>query len=222
MNLKIHFHSDQKEINSIAEVTSLGDYIRIMHPESHKDFTALEMRWTEEELALSKNGIFVGELSLSPNDLAGLHLVKDPRATSFMLEQDYGKGLKHVSKRLVNAAPLLVNVFADGSDHGTFLRTGRLMEELWLCCTRLNLGVQIINVPHAFLLRYKHNDLDEMHPTLVKEVQNMVDNLQSVIPDYMDKTDMFTMRIFPADPLKPVSVRKELGRYFGFWLRKRT
>ncbi len=215
-DIEVDFIHDKTQIESLAEVVSEGDWLRIMNPVSHHDFISEEMRWNKDELEKMKDGIHVEELNLSPNDLAGLYLVKDEKVVSFMNENGYGKGLKHISKRLIASAPLLLTSFSKAWTNESFLNAGMLMERLWLYCTKNEIGFQVVNVPLAFLLRWKQGDMTDLSKEFHKEVDKMVDKMMTYRSDYKDLTDLFMVRLFVAKPIEPTSVRKGVEQILEF------
>jgi len=210
--LEINFIDTEKEIKILAEVISTGDWLRVMNPASHHDFINEEMRWTKEQIEKEKDGIFVEELNLSQGDLAGLYLVKDKDVISFMNKNNHGHGLKQISAKLINSAPLMLTVFAGSYKEELFVEAGLLLERLWLTCTARNIGFQILNVPIAFLLRLKNNDIDELSDVFKKELLAMGKKMESIHSNYMDKIDLFNIRLFVAEKKKPMSMRKNVDQ----------
>lgn len=214
--LDVKVFSAESAIEKIAEVVSISDRLRVLSSESHHDFTVREMRWTEKELNSKKDGIYVEELELNDSDLAGLYLIKDKEAVEFLRDQDLGKGLQRISSRLIKSASFLVAVYSNEFHTDRFMEAGRLLEQFWLYCTINNIGLQILNVPAAFLLRMKHSDFGDMSENFQKEVYKMDNLMSEVVPDYKNKSDILLFRVFGSLAPKPQSVRLDIKNILCF------
>ena len=194
----------------IGEVVSISDRLRIMHPHSHHDFIYNEMRWKKDQIDEKRDGIFVDELNLTPSNLAGLHLIKDKNVTGFIDSHNLGQGLKEISFKLITASPLIIYTCSPSFNARSFIEAGILMERLWLECTGLNLGFQVLNVPFAFLLRLKNKDLNKFSKLYLEELDEMKNKMTGLFPNWENTTDLFIVRIFPTNNVGGESVRRNL------------
>src|SRR5690606_23954067 len=75
---------DAAQLEKLAQIATKTDLLRMFIPEAHEDFIVKEMRWTEEEVAETENGIGIHTLDLNNNDLVGIKLLKDRRMIDFL------------------------------------------------------------------------------------------------------------------------------------------
>jgi molybdopterin/thiamine biosynthesis adenylyltransferase len=209
--INVLFFEDESERQIIGEVVGISDRLRILHPGAHHDLVNNEMRWDESELKERRNGIFVDELMLSPSDFAGLKLIRDHNVTDFLRAEDGGRGLTRISSKLLTSAPLLIYASTNDFSRKSFFEAGVLMEKIWLYATSCGFGVQVLNVPMAFLLRLKQKDLGDFDEKFLQEVESMSKMMNSVIHDYQKLTDMWLMRLFTTEEKASNSVRLELS-----------
>lgn len=200
----------------LGEVVSISDRLRIMHPGSHHDFIFNEMRWKKDQIDEKRDGIFVDELNLSPSNLAGLHLIKDKNVIEFIDAQKLGQGLKEISYKLVTSSPLIIYTSSMSFNSLSFIEAGILLEKLWLECTALNLGFQVLNVPFAFLLRLKNDDLNNLSQLFLEDIDEMKRKMTTLFPNWGNTTDLFLVRIFPTKSSGGKSVRRNLKEVLVF------
>ena len=168
------------------------------------------MRWKKDQIDEKRDGIFVDELNLTPSNLAGLHLIKDKNVTGFIDSHNLGQGLKEISFKLITASPLIIYTCSPSFNARSFIEAGILMERLWLECTGLNLGFQVLNVPFAFLLRLKNKDLNKFSKLYLEELDEMKNKMTGLFPNWENTTDLFIVRIFPTNNVGGESVRRNL------------
>ena len=215
-NLDIKFITDYKTIDQLADVIATADRLRVLHTEAHWNFTHTEMRWTPELAEARRDGIDVTTLELSNNELAGAKLIKDEKAAAFLRAMNKGHGLKRITRKIVNSAPVMGYVSAEGFDKEMFTEAGKAVERLWLQATAHELGFHILNVPFAFLMRKKQGQMFDIPEDLYPEIDRMWDLMGQAIPGWEERTDIILFRLFNAPPERSRTYRKEVKDLLRF------
>ena len=209
-SIECHYFTGEGDFEKLSDVISTGDFLRLINPKAHADFTESELRWTREEALDSCDGIYTSDLDLSAKDEVALEMIKDGRVTEFLRRNRLGMALRQISRPLVLTSSMMVVTMGNGNEPSDFLDAGRLMEKWWLMCTRAGIGFQVMNVPIAFLLRLKSKETGTLSGEELEETRQLAGIMAELIPNYAEKTDLFIARIFNTNVGKPLSARKSL------------
>jgi tRNA A37 threonylcarbamoyladenosine dehydratase len=127
----------KKLTNIIAEVEKL----RIMHPEGHQNFID-EMRWTNKENELTKDGIDINTCDLSNSELAGFRIARDKNVIEFLNSIDGGKAFEKLSRKSTLNASALGLVMMPNKSDVSFVNGGRAVQKIWIKANLLNISFQ--------------------------------------------------------------------------------
>ena len=102
-------------------------------------------------------------------------------------------------------------IYASGDlkNRQQWLEAGQLMERLWLLAQSKGYGVQVLNVPFAFLLRWKNGETKELNDDICKEIEAISEIIKTLVPNWEDNCDVFLMRIFKTGESASNSVRRD-------------
>lgn len=199
---------DPNQINSIAEIVSTVEMLRFLHPEGHKEFFKKEIRWTEDEVNKTKDGLDIQTLELSFLDQTGLKVASEASVMAQVREWKGGGGLKKISRESIKTSSAigLVRIKYKGED--AFIKGGQSMQRVWLAANANGLSLHPISSPIFFFERISVlNDLPEDMVELLKQQQK---NFIDIIPNTPDKTNLFLFRLSIADGPTKVSLRRDL------------
>jgi hypothetical protein len=208
-NHEISILKDLEKIESVGELISDAELIRIFHEQGHKEFME-EIRWNEKEAKSTRTGIDINTIDLTPLEKTGFHLLKNIEVVKAIKSFGYGRGkkLKGLTRKYFASSSGLVLFSSKSLKSTDFVEVGRLIQRFWLNATSKGLHVQPLTAP-LFLGRaaisspelFTEKELDvltEIHA----EIEGYF-NLKNAVP-------MFLMRICKAE--EPVrSLRREVA-----------
>lgn len=214
--VSLQWLSDDEQKKALGEISGSTDLLRIFTPEAHQDFISKEMRWTQEEIENSADGIGINTLDLSNNDQIGLRLIKDERAVTFLKKINGGSAFKKMSVRQFLSANSIGLITLPEASSMNYLKGGMAAEKLWLAAADLGYQVHPVNVPIIFFYKQnfqKENDLSlasnrhilQLHRKF-KELFNITDNI----------AEIFLFRLFKAEKSERRTIRKPILKTLSF------
>ncbi|NRF41263.1 Rv1355c family protein [Pedobacter foliorum] len=214
--VSLQWLSDDEQKKTLGEISGSTDLLRIFTPEAHQDFISKEMRWTQEEIENSADGIGINTLDLSNNDQIGLRLIKDERAVTFLNKINGGSAFKKMSVRQFLSANSIGLITLPEASSMNYLKGGMAAEKLWLAAADLGYQVHPVNVPIIFFYKQnfqKENDLSlannrhilQLHQKF-KELFNITDNI----------AEIFLFRLFKAEKSERRTIRKPILKTLSF------
>jgi len=207
---------DDEQKKALGEISGSTDLLRIFTPEAHRDFISKEMRWTQEEIENSADGIGINTLDLSNNDQIGLRLIKDERTVTFLNKINGGSAFKKMSVRQFLSASSIGLITLPEASSMNYLKGGMAAERLWLAAADLGYQIHPVNVPIIFFYKQnfqKENDLSlandrgilQLHEKF-KELFNITDNI----------AEIFLFRLFKAEKSERRTIRKPILKTLSF------
>ncbi|WP_285055791.1 Rv1355c family protein [Pedobacter ginsengisoli] len=199
----------------IGEVVAETDLIRFFNDEAHDDFVHKEMRWSDEEVMQKRDGIGVHTLDLGMNDLIGLRLLKDARATNFLKKIDGGKVFKKVSANQLRTASAVGLVTMPGALETDFLEGGRAIERLWLAAGKLGYQLHPLCVPLSFFYRNIHGGGAGLETSEMMKLDELRKTFTSIFNTGNQNAEIFLFRLFKASDSELRSIRKPVKDTFS-------
>ena len=220
-DVKIQWIIEQEEKTTLAEISGETDLLRMFIQEAHEDFIKKEMRWNNEEIIETGDGIGINTLDLSNNDQVGLRLMKDKRAVGFLKEINGGTAFKRLALRQFQSSPSIGLITTPGSTSMDYLKAGLAIEKLWLQAAQMGYQIHPVNVPLIFFYKnsvQQPNDLSD-------ESKNLLSNLHQKFRHLFkteNATEVFMFRLFRAESSPQRTIRKPLNKTLSIGTGKTT
>jgi molybdopterin/thiamine biosynthesis adenylyltransferase len=177
---------------SISEIIAEVERLRMLHPRGHSDFVD-ELRWTKEDVESTGDGIDIATINLSPLEMAGMLISRDPSVMDELDRKEEGNNFKKLSKRAIKVASHLGVLVVKSDKLMKWFEGGRALERIWIKAN--NLGIQF--QPHSPISFLANTELGDT--TEVKEHLGQVKRILKI-----DETEevLFVFRLFFGD--KPI------------------
>ncbi|WEK20752.1 MAG: Rv1355c family protein [Candidatus Pedobacter colombiensis] len=196
----------------LGDISGQADLLRMFTPAAHQDFIKKEMRWNQEQILETADGIGINTLDLSNQDQIGLRLMKDERAVEFLKKIKGGNAFKYLALKQFQSSPAIGLITLPQHSPLDYLKGGMAVEKLWLTATALGYQIHPVNVPLIFF--YK-NGIQESND-LPEEIRNQIFNLHQKLKHLFKITDniaeIFMFRIFKAESSPQRTIRKPLNK----------
>jgi tRNA A37 threonylcarbamoyladenosine dehydratase len=198
------------EIEKIAHIVSSVERLRMMHKRGHSDFVN-EIRWTDEENELKRDGIDLNILDINATAKAGLVVAKNWEVINTL--KNWGKGsvfgkLSNVSV-LSSSAMCLITMPAYSPIN--YFNAGRSLQRTWLTANKLNISLQPLSAATFFFARLIKGNGEELDNDTQKELKQLREVFLNVMKlDSIATNDIFLFKLSIANQPKIKALRRKL------------
>lgn len=210
--INLHWITADEEKTVLGDISGQADLLRMFIPAAHEDFIKKEMRWNEEEILETEDGIGINTLDLSNNDQIGLRLMKDERAVQFLKKIKGGSAFKKLALRQFQSSPAIGLITLPESSPLNYLKGGMAVEKMWLAATALGYQIHPVNVPLIFFYKnslQEPSDLSEESRTQIIDLHQKFKHLFKITNNI---AEIFLFRIFKAESSPHRTIRKPLNK----------
>lgn len=212
--VELRWMSDDSSLAELADVAASCEVVRMLHPRSHFDTFKKEVRWTDEEVRTTGDGIDLDTLELSDSDRAGISMATDARAINYLYNWHKGSGFKKGTSAIINNASVMGLLVAKGFDNKSFFEGGRALERVWLKATEAGLAFQPAAVSLFLFARLMHGNGAELDSHRRSELRALMKRFYEVWKLKDTDTGVFMFRLGVADAPSARSLRRPLEKVF--------
>ncbi len=208
--------TDPEFKKTLGNISGQADLLRMFIPDAHEDFITKEMRWNQEEIEQSQDGIGINTLDLSNNDQIGLRLIKDERAVKFLNKIDGGSIFKRLATRQFQSSSAVGLITLPEASALSYLKGGMAAEKLWLSAADLGYQIHPINVPLIFFYKQnfeQQNGLSEGNGNQIITLHNQFKELFNITGNL---AEVFLFRLFKAEKSERRTIRKTTLKTLSF------
>jgi molybdopterin/thiamine biosynthesis adenylyltransferase len=208
---KLTILNNGKAKDELSELIAFAERFRILHPIGHKNFVE-EMRWTDEEVQSTRDGIDIATCDLDEGEMAGFKLATNHNVIEKLIEWNGGSAFEKLSKKSTQASSALGIISRKDDTSEDFLNAGRDLERVWIGANIHGIGFQPQS-PISLILQRLESGAD-LNNAQKKELQEAQDKIQSILSPLIDGKPIFIFRLFYET--KPVvkSLRRPLKKHF--------
>jgi molybdopterin/thiamine biosynthesis adenylyltransferase/nitroreductase len=141
METALHVVSGDDALHRAGEVLAEGDRFRFLQPRLHEELLG-EVRFTDEEVARTRDGIDLASLEMDPTQVAGVRMLRRRAFVDAMAAMDSGQGLGRSTRRAVAASSALVILRTAEVGPEAFLSGGRALCRVWARASDMGLAFQ--------------------------------------------------------------------------------
>ncbi|MGH4032034.1 Rv1355c family protein [Actinomycetota bacterium Odt1-20B] len=212
---RLHLVTERGQLDELGRVLGAGDRLRMMSRPLHHDMMA-ELRWGDEAVLRTRDGIDVATLELDTTDLAGISIARHWPNLAFLRRIGGGTSFEEGARKLVAASSAVGVLSMPGTTPCTYVRGGRALQRLWLTATSLGLAVQpLSSLPYLFarVERGGGAGLDADESTTLRELRA---GLAAIVPHHPDEAELLLFRISDAPAPTVRSLRRDVGSVLRF------
>ncbi len=200
-----------EEKDELAKLIAFAERFRIMHPMGHQNFTE-EMRWNQEDVEVSKDGIDIETCDLTEGELAGFKLATNRQVIDKLQEWGGGTAFEKLSKKSTESASCLGIITRPEKSKTDFINAGRDLERVWIGANKKGIGFQPQS-PLSLILERLENSAD-LNEAQVNELKIASEKLSDIFRSKHGGTPIFIFRLFKA--VKPVkkSLRRNIDQHY--------
>ncbi len=209
---RLQLFEGEETIHTFAEILTNTERIRFLHPRGHYDTFVKELRFTQEEILSTADGLDIATLNMSESDKAALRIARDPSAINFLHKLAKGEGFKKISRKAVVSASAIAVVSMNGHEAEHFLAGGRAVQRVWLEATHRNISCQPVSQAVFMLERYLGKgaaDFNNYEKEQLKAIHNVLSGLLNL---EAGRYPIFIFRLFHGEVPKERSLRRPIDK----------
>jgi len=138
---KLIFVENRSEIDSLADVASVGEIINLENKKLHKLFFE-EIVWNQKEEFLKKSGLYVKTMELPCPQIFAMKLAQFWPIMKVLNLFKVARKIAKDNAKTYAATPVFGAILVKNNDLD-FLHAGRMLERIWLTATMLGLDLHL-------------------------------------------------------------------------------
>lgn len=209
---QVTFFTNSQVLDAFKEILCEVDRLYLTSEAGNHAFTS-EIRWTKEEAEITKDGIDIETMDITPTEFAGLTVSSEWQVTRFINEWGTGTGFSKITAKGVNSASALGVIIMPKGDNTVFFEGGRAVQRVWLSATSMGLAFQPMSILVFLFTRLEQGNFDgleKIKDELLKLRERFI-NLCGLVPEHKE---IFFFRLSQAGPPKVKSLRRPLEDVF--------
>ncbi|MEX8546238.1 MAG: Rv1355c family protein [Mucilaginibacter sp.] len=197
--------TDSEYLDKVGEIIAKAERIRLMNKGGHIDFLS-ETMWTDEEAEITKRGVAVTSLDLTPSEQVGLKIISDWEVVKHLNNWEAGRGLEKLSKKSTLSASAIGLITMPEQSMLNFLQGGRAVERAWLAATNEKIAFQPLSI--SIFLFNRLNSFDNLFSKKeVAELLQMKTDFENLFSIEEKEGKIFLFRLFITDTTPKPSLR---------------
>jgi hypothetical protein len=204
--------TNPEDLNELADIIGSAERLRVLHPQGHYEFYEKEVRWNEEHSRSTADGIDIATVDVTPSEVVGLKLVKDPEVVKLLAEWRGGKALEKMAQKSVGSASAIGLITMPEFSSLSYFTGGRAVERIWLTATGLGISMQPLLAATLHFVRLKHSNGEGMPDFMKEEFGLLYKRFEALFPEAKDKGEIFLFRLSVTNPPAIKSYRLSLEK----------
>ncbi|WP_214228171.1 Rv1355c family protein [Pedobacter sp. B4-66] len=201
---------DKEQIKTIADIVSKVERVRFLYPQGHYDFYNKEIRWTDEDVNKTKDGLDIRSLELSESDKTGLIVASEPGVIKLLNHWGGGAAFEKLSKNAIVSSSGIGLITMPDYSAKSFVQAGEIVQRVWLKANLEGLAFHPISAPLFLFARLNHGNGKELTDKMAKDLSDLQSALKEIFPILEKKQGVFMFRLSYADEASVKSVRRLL------------
>ncbi|MGC1420138.1 MAG: Rv1355c family protein [Acidimicrobiales bacterium] len=204
---RLHFVSDRRQIDELAELLAESDRLRFLIPHVHQEMLG-ELRWPGRDSI--EDGMDVRTLEMDPSGYAAIELLGRADVMEHLAEWRAGKALGTRTKVMVGSSSALALITVPRADPLWYVRGGSAVERFWLSAEFHDLAVQPVSP--VFLFARGEEDLLKLGgERYLDEMFRLSEKFNGLWDLNEGETMVMVMRVIHAAPPSVRSARLPLA-----------
>lgn len=213
---KLWIAKDDTALEELASIIGAADRLRFLHPFGHYDFFSKEIRWNKEEVESTNDGLDVATFDLTPSELTGLNIAKDPNVIKYLNEWKGGKAFEKMSRKAIASASAIGFITMPEYNNTNYINGGRAMQKAWLLANKNNVSMHPMLAPIFLFTRLNHGNGIGMSEEMCAELQQLRNRFLKIFPINENQGEIFLFRLSVAKQPSVRSLRRPIKEVLSF------
>lgn len=187
-----------EDLDKLAAIMGASERLRLLHEEGHFEFYEKEVRWNDEHSRTTGDGIDIGTVDVSPAEVVGLKMVKDPRVVKLLAEWGGGKALEKMGRKAISAASAVGLITMPEFNALNYIKGGRAVERMWLTASVNGVSIQPMLAAPLHFARLIHGNGEGMPDFMKNEFIELRKQYLELFPKAENRGEIFLFRLCVA------------------------
>ncbi|MFE0100483.1 Rv1355c family protein [Streptomyces sp. NPDC059009] len=212
---RLHLVTERGQLDELGRILGAGDRLRMMSRPLHHDMMA-ELRWGDEAVRRTRDGIDVATLQLDTTDLTGISIARHWPNLAFLRRIGGGASFEEGARKLVAASSAIGVLSIPGTAPDAYVQGGRALQRLWLTATSLGLAVQPLSSLLYLFARVERGGGAGLDADESATLRDLRARLTDLVPHHPDEAELLLFRISDAPAPTVRSLRRDVGSVLRF------
>lgn len=208
---RLEIRQDPAALDEMADLLGAVERITVLNRDIHEDFFS-GFRWTQTEVAETRDGLDLATLELEASERAGLQILRQWRV---MGEHSRigapGRALEDLARECVEASAAIGVVSVEGTDPRAHLRGGRAVQRMWLAAAAHGVALQPMTSLPYYLARFERGGADLFTDAQRRELAEVAVRFGRIFERAPDRAEVFLFRAARASPPTARSLRRHMS-----------
>ncbi|MCF8450177.1 MAG: Rv1355c family protein [Taibaiella sp.] len=209
---RLFIKDDDQTLDALRDIISASERLRMLHPEGHMEFYEKELRWDDEHSKSTADGIDIATVDVTPSELVGLKLVKDPEVVKLLAEWRGGKALEKIAQKAINSASAVGLITMPEFSTSNFLKAGIAVERMWLTATEHKISMQPMLAATLHFARLNYGNGEGLPDFMKFEFGELHNKFINIFPEVVGSAEVFLFRLSIANEPKVKSYRQSINK----------
>ncbi len=192
---EFHYKTAPEDLDKLAAIMGASERLRLLHEEGHFEFYEKEVRWNDEHSKTTGDGIDIGTVDVTPAEVVGLKMVKDPRVVKLLAEWGGGKALEQMGRKAIAAASSVGLITMPEFNALNYLKGGRAVQRMWLTANANGISIQPMLAAPLHFARLIHGNGEGMPDFMKNEFVELRKEFLELFPNVEHKGEIFLFRL---------------------------
>lgn len=209
---RLFIKDDDESLDALRDIMSASERLRMLHPEGHMEFYEKELRWDDAHSRSTADGIDIATVDVTPSELVGLKLVKDPEVVKLLAEWRGGKALEKIAQKAINSASAVGLITMPEFSSANFLNAGIAVERMWLTAAEHGISMQPMLAATLHFARLNFGNGAGLPDFMKVEFRQLHNKFITIFPETVGTAEVFLFRLCIADEPKVKSYRQSINK----------
>jgi len=203
---KLLLFEEAGQIEELKKVLAEVDKLFMTNKQGHTHFIH-EIRWSKKEAEITRDGIDINTLDLTPSERAGLILTRNWNVTKHIKKWNLGKEFGKLSKKAVDASGALGMITMPAFDLNHCFDGGRAVQKVWLGATHKGIAFQPMSISTFLFSKVGDNNFEDIED-IREETSVLYQRLRDICGLTDGQKDVFFFRLAIAEEPQIKSLRR--------------
>jgi hypothetical protein len=199
---------NKSEIFALADIIASIEKLRFMHPEGHFEFFKKELRWNNQQVESTRDGLDIETLELSFLNKTGLKLSSNEQVMQKLIDWNGGGGLKKISRDIIETSSAICLLRGEKAIVQNNLQAGMTLQRVWLAADSCKVSFHPISSPIFFFDRVEK--LNDLPAHMSHEILNRKKDFEKIFHFIENFANVFLFRIAISGEPTAIALRKHI------------
>ncbi|MBK9283621.1 MAG: Rv1355c family protein [Sphingobacteriaceae bacterium] len=203
--IKFKIISDKQALNSVKETLGSINRLFLLTKNGHAQFNN-EIRWSEDTAMLTRDGVELKTIDLTPTEQAGLYVSKDWEVMNYLNKWNLGNGLSKLIHKSIDSCSAIGVLTAYETTGYSFIEAGKTLQRIWLNATLYNISLQPISISTFLSLRINDNQKEGIED-IYNDLKVETNRLRNIFQLQENVHALFIFRLYKTEKVTAKSLR---------------